>query len=131
MCVHRNDFPVSQAKATDIQGARSTMFKHLLAISLGHKTDFQQPSLPLPPISFFFSPCPVSSPSLIFQFLCSPPIFLSLFLPPLLLSLHPLSLHFLSPSLKLHMVSVRGGLVSSGSGWERDDARKLQANTHV
>lgn len=33
-------------------------------------------------------------------------------------------LHFIPRSLKLHMVSVRGGLVSSGSAWERDAASK-------
>lgn len=56
MCVQRNYFPVSRAKARDIQGAHYATLRHLLAISLGHKTDFQQNTWTLPPsrLLFFF-----------------------------------------------------------------------------
>lgn len=119
VCFQRNYFPVSQAKATDIQGAHSTVFRHLLAISLGHKTDVQQNTRTLPASL---------SPSLclcILSFSLSLPRFLlSLFpshislslsasLPPCLYLSYQSYAFSLSghapvvpPSLKLHMVSV-------------------------
>lgn len=91
-------------KATDIQDARSSMFRHLLVIRLSHKTDSQKYTwtLPLyPSLSLFlllslFQALPHSPVSLFPSRLSLP---LSFFLAILLPSLHPSSLHFtLSPS---------------------------------
>lgn len=77
-----------------------TMFKHLLAIRDGHKTDFQQNTRTLPPFLFVFLhpvPVPVPVPPS-FQRLCSPPIPPFSFSLSLSLSLFFLPLLFIPPS---------------------------------